>query len=181
MLINESELKKELEQAIESFKKKLASIRTGKANPSDYDSVMVEAYGGMNPLNTMGQIVAEDAMTLKVNVWDKSIVPAVEKALREADLGGSVANSGDSIRIKFAPLTEEDRKSKVKDLGDVAEHFRVRVRQVRQKFMKQIEGMEGVSEDDQERDQKNVQSQIDKKIEEIDSLTEKKEQELLKI
>ncbi len=154
MLLDNNQLQKELDKALESFKKELSSIRTGKANPADLEDLQIEVYGGMNPLNSVGQVIAEDAMTLKVNVWDKGVLPVVEKALREAGLGGSVAVDKDSIRLKFSPMTEEDRQKRVKELKDIAEDFRVRVRQIRQKFMKTLDSIKGESEDELERNKK---------------------------
>lgn len=181
MLIKIEEFKKELEDAITYFKKELAAVKSGKANAKDLEEIKVEAYGGLNQLNTVGQVMAEDAMTLKVNVWDKSVLPAVEKALRAAETGGSVAVDKDSIRVKFLPMTEEDRQKRVKEVNDLAEQYRIRIRQVRQKYMKELDSLEGVSEDDQEREKKAVQEDIDKTIDSIDEIAEKKEQELLKI
>ncbi|MCA9386424.1 ribosome recycling factor [Candidatus Dojkabacteria bacterium] len=181
MLIDDKSFEKELSDAIEYFKKELTTIRSGKASASDLEDIMVEAYGGMNKLNTVGQVLVEDAMNLKVNVWDKGVLPAVEAALRSAETGGSVAVDKDSIRIKFAPMTEEDRKKRVKELNDVTEQYRVRVRQVRQKYMKDLDGLEGVSEDEQERNSKEIQKRVDETINEIEQLSSKKELELTKI
>ncbi|MCA9381530.1 ribosome recycling factor, partial [Candidatus Dojkabacteria bacterium] len=181
MLIDDKAFEKELSDAIEYFQKELASIRSGKANAKDLEEIMVEAYGGMNKLNTVGQVLAEDAMNLKVNVWDKGVLPAVEAALRAADTGGSVAVDKDSIRIKFSPMTEEDRTKRVKELNDETEQYRVRVRQVRQKYMKELDSLEGVSEDETERNSKEIQKRVDETIEEIEKLAEKKESELTKI
>jgi ribosome recycling factor len=180
-LIDSKQIEKELDEALDYFKKDLAQIRSGKAQPSMIEAVLVEAYGGSHPLNTVGQVLVEDAMNIKVQVWDKSIIAAVEKALQGAQLGGGVAVDQDSIRIKFQPMTEEDRKARVKELADLTERYRIRVRQVRQKFMKELEGLDGVSEDDKDRDSDEIQSMIDKSIEDIDNTASKKEEELMQL
>lgn len=181
MLIDDKSFEKELSEALEYFKKDLNSIRSGKANASDLEEITVEAYGSVNKLNTVGQVVAEDAMTLKVSVWDKGVLPAVEAALRAADTGGSVAVDKDLIRIKFMPMTEEDRTKRVKELHETTEQYRIRIRQVRQKYMKDLESLEGVSEDEQERNSKEIQKRIDESIAKIEEISEKKEQELIKL
>ena len=181
MFIDKSDLNKDLEQVVSAFKKELASIRTGNANPEDISHIQVEAYEGFNPLSSVGQVISEDAMTLKVSVWDKNILPNVEKALREANLSGSIAIDRDNIRINFSPMTQEDREIRVKQLKDITENFKIRVRQVRQKFMKELDSLEGVSLNELERDKKHVQEDIDRRINEIQELFSKKEQELLKI
>lgn len=180
-LIDGNQLNKELVDAFDHFVKDLKQIRSGKAQPSVIESVLVEAYGGSHPLNTLGQVLVEDAMNIKVQVWDKSVIPSVEKALQEAQLGGGVAVDQEVIRVKFQPMTEEDRKARVKDLADLSEKYRIRIRQVRQKFMKELDSLEGVSEDEKDRDSKSVQEEIDKAIEKIDQAASKKEEELMQL
>ncbi|GAB4286108.1 MAG: ribosome recycling factor [Candidatus Dojkabacteria bacterium] len=181
MLFNQEELKNSLSKVLEHFDESLRRVKTGKANASDIEAIKVEAYGGITNLNAVGQVLVEDAMNVKVVVWDKGILPNVEKALREAQTGGSVAIDRDFIRLKFSPITEEDRRKRVKEVYQLAEEYKVRVRQVRQDFMKKIDALDGVSEDEQERDKKTVQKEIDSVTEKIDEKAKIKEQEILKI
>lgn len=181
MLIDEKSLDTQLSEALDRSVKQFKKISTGKANVQAIEQVSVEAYGSTTQLNAVAQIIVEDAMNVKISVWDKSIIAQVDKALRESELGASVAIDKDVIRLKFHPITEDDRKKKTKEVQQVAEDFRIRVRQVRQDFMKKLDSLDGVSEDDQERDKKTIQTKIDSTIKQIDEAASKRETEIMSI
>jgi len=181
MLYDKNKLQKELNQAKDRFQTELKKIRTGKADAEVIGNVKVEAYDTTNPLNAVGQVQVEDAMNVKITVWDRNVIQNVETALREANLGGTVVVEKEGVRIKFAPITEDDRKEIVKDLGQMTEDFRIRVRQIRQDYMNELKDLEGVSEDDVERSEEEVQKMIDEAIQSIENMSESKEKEILTI
>ena len=181
MLYEENKLNEGINKSIDRFKSELKNISTGKANLDTIQSIMVDAYGSHVSLNTVGQVVILDAVNATVTVWDKSIVPSVEKAIREASIGASVAMDKDLIRLKFNPLTEEDRKEIVRDIRKLLENTKISIRQVRQDFMKKIQSLEGVSEDEQEASEKSIQKNIDESIKKVDAICLEKENQIMKI
>lgn len=181
MLLNKSDIEKDLDNLVDYYQKEITKLRTGKVNVSTIEEVQVEAYGGYNPLNSVGQVQVEDAMSVKVVVWDKSVQANVEKALREANLGGSVVMDKDTIRIKFQPMTEEDRTARVKELNQMIEETRVKIRLVRQKYKKELDSMEGQSEDEVKRSEEELQKMIDDYISKVEKIGASKEEEMMKI
>lgn len=181
MLINNQELKKDLDNITAFFVKEIKNLKTGKANSEVLENIEIEAYGGVNKLNTLGQVQVEDFMNVKISIWDKSVVPNVEKALREANLGGSVVMDRDFIRIKYNPITEEDRIATVKTLKEMLEETRIKIRQIRHNYLKKIDTVEKISEDEKDREEKSLQTQIDQAIKSVEEIASKKEQELLNI
>ena len=115
---------------LEFFRRDIASLRTGRANPSVLDSVQVEAYGIMNPLNAVGNIAVSDTRSITVSPWDKGVIKSIEKAIIEANLGLGVVNEGDKIRLTVPPLTEENRKDLVKKLNEKMEKVRIMLREI---------------------------------------------------
>lgn len=181
MLLDKQKIENELKSIKDYFHKEIKKLRTGKVNPEVIEGVSVEAYGSNNPLNTVGQVQVEDAMNVKVVVWDKSVQANVEKALREANLGGSVVMDKDTIRIKFAPMTEEDRTARVKELNQMVEDTRVKMRLVRQKYKKDLDAMEGESEDEVKRSEEELQKLLDSYIKSTEEIASAKEDEMMKI
>lgn len=181
MFFEESKIKQELDQLVDYFNLELKKLNTGRASLDVFDNIRVEAYGMQSPLNAVGNIVIDDAYTVKVKVWDKNVIQNVEKALKDANLGASVAVESDFVRLKFNPITEESRKEKVKELGKLLEERKVAIRQVRQKFIKLVESMSGVSEDDQNSDKEKIQKIIDAYIERVDEIAKKKENDLMSV
>lgn len=181
MLYSDQKLKAELQERIEYFKKDLKKIGTGKPDLDILGDILVEAYGIQNKLNAVSQIIAEDAVTVKITPWDKSIFPAVEKAIRDAELGLGISVEGSSLRLRFNPITEEDRRVKAKEVNKLLEEVRIRIRQIRQEYMKTVDSAEGVSEDEQERDRESIQREIDQYIKQVEEIAENKEKELMQI
>ena len=181
MLLAKDKVQKELEDSVTYFSLDLKKIRTGKVSTEVLAQVEVDAYGSKMTLNSVAQIQVEDAMNVKIAVWDKAVLPHVDKALREANLGGSVSIDKDFIRLKFNPMTEEDRVMRIKELNSKLEEFKVRVRQVRQKFKKELDSMSGVSEDDVKRSEEELQKMVDSTIKTLEELSLKKEAELKKV
>jgi ribosome recycling factor len=170
--------------ALDFFKKEIAALRTGRANPSVLDNVQVEAYGIMNPLNAVGNIAVADSRSIVIAPWDKGIIKALEKAIVEANLGLGVVNEGDKIRLTVPPLTEENRKDLVKKLNEKMEKTRVILRGARDGAKNLIEkafDSKELSEDDKFRFIKELDEFSAKKNDELKSIRDRKEQDIMEI
>jgi ribosome recycling factor len=173
-----------MDGAIEALRREFAGVRTGKASPGLLDTVKVDAYGSMMPLNQVGTVTAPEARMLLVQPWDKTLIKATEKALRESDLGLNPSNDGQVIRIPIPPLTEERRKEYVKLLHKLTEEARVAVRNVRREANDEIKHRqkdEGLSEDDIRREQAEVQKLTDQYVAKIEELMKHKEAEIMEV
>jgi ribosome recycling factor len=173
-----------MDGAIEALRREFAGVRTGKASPGLLDTVKVDAYGSLMPLNQVGTVSAPEARMLIVQPWDKSLIKAIEKALRESDLGLNPSNDGSVIRIPIPALTEERRKEYVRLLHKLTEEARVAVRNVRRDANDEIKHRqkdEGLSEDDIRREQAEVQKLTDEYIHKIDELMKHKEAEVMEV
>ena len=171
-------------KTLDFFQKDIASLRTGRANPAILDSVQVEAYGTWNPINALGNISVSDASSLVISPWDKSVSKDIEKAIVAADLGLSVVNEGDKLRLSVPQLTEENRKELVKKLNAKMEAARVELRQVRDQVKSAIEAAftaKELSEDDKFRFLKELEEAVAKKNDEIKELRDKKEKDIMTI
>jgi len=158
----------------------LKTVRTGRANPSILDHVVVEAYGGQLPLAQVGSVSTEDARTLKISVWDAGLAKPVERALQDANLGLSVMADDTGIRVISPELTGERREELKKVVKSKLEEARVRMRGVRALAMQQLDSQkkEGLSEDDHRRFQADVQKRIDTGMESLESIADKKVTEI---
>ncbi len=171
-------------KAIESVRHELAKIRTGRASTALLDAVKVDAYGTETPLNQIGNLSVSDAHTITVQVWDKSMMGAVEKAIRNANLGLNPMNDGQVIRVPMPPLTEERRKEISKLVKKFGEEGKVSIRNVRRdsmELMKKAEKAEHFREDDRKRGEDEVQKKTDQRIKEIDALVATKEKEVMAV
>jgi ribosome recycling factor len=173
-----------MSKSIESFKAELSKIRTGRAHPSLLNHIMVDFYGSDVPVGQAANITVEDARTLAVSPWDKSMVPIIEKAIISSDLGLNPSTAGTVIRVPMPPLTEERRKELVKVVRELAENARVAVRNIRRdgnNDLKTLARDKDISEDDEHRGQDLVQQVTNQSTDEIESLLQTKEQELMEI
>ena len=171
-------------KSIESFKAELSKIRTGRAHPSLLNHIMVDFYGSEVPVGQAANINVEDARTLAVSPWDKSMVPIIEKAIISSDLGLNPTTAGTVIRVPMPPLTEERRKELVKVVRELAENARVAVRNIRRDAnsdLKTLAKDKDISEDDEHRGQDLVQQVTDQSTDEIEALLQTKEKELMEI
>jgi len=176
--------KNNLDEVINFFKKDLASIRTGRANPAMFDGVVVESYGTKVPLQQVGNIAVVDARCLLITPWDKNTLKEIEKGIVEADLGISPVNEGDKIRITIPQPTEEDRKNRVKKLYEKLETAKVKIRGVRDDIKNAIEQAEknkDIAEDDKFRFLKEMEEEIKKYNDELQQIAENKEKEIMTI
>lgn len=181
-------IKKDLERrmsgAIEVLHKEFGGLRTGRASVSLLEPVQVMAYGSPMPLNQVGSVSVPEPRMLSVQVWDKSMVGAVEKAIRDAGLGLNPAADGTLVRIPIPPLNEERRQELTKVAGKYAEEARVSVRNVRRHGMDTLKNLEKegeISQDQQKGWEKNVQEITDQYIKEIDEALETKEAEIMQV
>lgn len=173
-----------MRKGIDSFKTEIAKLRTGRANPSILDHIRIDYYGSPMPINQVANINAADARTLTISPWEKSMVQAIEKAIRESDLGLNPATSGDLIRVPMPALNEERRKELIKVVRNEAEAARVSIRNVRRDANAELkELLKGklVTEDEERRLTDDVQKLTDKFVAEIDQLTVAKEADLMAI
>ena len=179
----EQEVKTKLQEVQEWLGKEYGGIRSGQASPLLLDSIRVESYGTFVPVNQVGSVNIEDARTLRISVWDKGAVSAIEKAVREADLGVSTAADSDGIRIIFPELTTERRAQLMKLAKSKLEDARISVRAVRDEFMKTIDKQQkdgDISEDEKFTLKEKVQNQVDVANRSLEILFNQKEVELQK-
>jgi ribosome recycling factor len=170
-----------MDTVIEDFRRKLATVRTGRAAVSLLDSVMVDYYGTMTPLSQMASVHAPEAQMLTVQPWDQTQVAPIEKAIRAADLGLNPSNDGKLVRIPIPALTEERRKQLAKQVHEIAEDHRTAVRNIRRDSNERLKKMlkdKLISEDNERDGLEEVQKLTNSYIGKIDELTKSKEHEL---
>lgn len=175
------EIKKRLDEVVVWLQKEYISIRTGQANPGLLDSVKVESYGTYMPIQQLGSVGIEDARTLRVSIWDASQVSAVEKAIREADLGVSVVGDSSGLRVIFPELTSERRVQLLKLAKSRLEDARISVRAVRDEEMKELERAFKATEfgeDEKFTRKEQIQKQVEETNNKLESLFNNKEREL---
>ena len=177
------EIKKRLEEVVNWLQKEYLGVRTGQAAPSLLDSLRVESYGSMLPLQQVGSVGIEDARTLRISPWDLSQIKAIEKALQEADLGVSVAGDSAGLRVIFPELTSERRTQLQKLAKAKLEDARISVRSIRDEVMKDMERefkAGDISEDDKFTQKEEIQKVVEETNNKLESLFNSKESELLK-
>ena len=170
-----------MHKAIESTKRELGGIRSGKASPTLLDVVRVEAYGSTVPLNQVAMVSAPEPRLLTVQPFDKGLSHAIEKAIRDSDLGLNPASQGNVIRVPLPMLSEERRKELVKVVHKLAEEGRIAVRHARTDCLSKVKKLEKISEDDKTRAEKEVQKLTDEHIRQIDALIVSKEAEIMEV
>ena len=183
-----AELKKNTEikmkKSIEALKNDLGKVRTGRAHTGLLDHVTVDYYGAQTPLSGVANVTLIDARTIGISPWEKKMVAAIEKAIRESGLGLNPAAMGDIIRVPMPALTEERRKELIKVVRGEGENARVAVRNLRRDAnhaLKEALKKKEVSEDDERRAQEEVQKLTDRHVAEIDKMLQHKEAELLAV
>jgi ribosome recycling factor len=172
-----------MEKAIEHCDSELNKIRAGKASPSMLDDIVVDYYGSPTPLSQVGSINTPDARTIVVQPWEKSLLPLIEKAIKEANLGVNPQNDGIIIRINVPPLTEERRRDLVKKAKAEAETGKIAVRNIRKDANEKIRKLksEGVSEDEMKTGEGEIQKLTDAFIIKVDVLSEAKEKDIMTV
>ena len=171
-----------MEKSLEALKSHISKIRTGRAQPSLLDGLQVEYYGSPTPLRQVANVVAEDARTLAVNVFDKSLISAVEKAILTSDLGLNPSSAGTTIRVPLPPLTEERRRDLIKIVKSEGEQGKIAVRNVRRDANDKIKALlkdKEISENDQHKAEEIIQKVTDSYIKKVDEILADKEKELM--
>jgi len=177
------EASEQMDKAVKHVKAELSKIRAGKASASMIDSVMVDYYGTSTPLSQMSSVTAPDARTLMIKPWEKSVIPDIEKAIVNSDLGLNPQNDGEQVIINIPSLTEERRQSLVKQVKHEGEQGKISIRNIRKDIMDSLKQLqkEGASEDEIKRAEENVQGITDKHTKQIDEILDKKEQEIMTV
>jgi ribosome recycling factor len=170
-----------MHKAVDSTKREFSTIRSNKASTSLLDLVRVEAYGSAVPLNQVALVAAPEPRLLTVQPFDKSLAHAIEKAIREADLGLNPGTQGNLIRVPLPALSEERRKELVKVIHKLAEEGRISVRHARTETLSKIKKLDKVPEDDKTRAEKEIQKLTDEHIKQIDGLIHSKEAEIMEV
>ncbi len=178
------ETKDHMAKSIEVMKKDFATLRTGKVTTTIVDSIRVDYYGTPTPLNQVGSVVVQDATTIAINPWEKSLLPAIEKAIQEANIGVNPNNDGDFIKLFFPPMTTEQRQEIVKQAKSMAEKAKVAIRNVRKESnnkIKRLEHDKEISEDEMKRALDTIQKITDEYIAKVDEALKNKEADILKV
>lgn len=182
-IIDTDDLQRRMDGALSAMKGEFASLRTGRASSSMLDPITVEVYGQRSPLNQLGTINVPESRMVTVNVWDKTNVPLVEKAIRESGLGINPQLNGTIIMLPIPELNEERRRELSRVAGQYAESARVAVRNIRRDGMDQIKRAKsgGMSEDDQKFWEETVQELTDTTITTLDKFLESKQEEIMQV
>ena len=180
----QKDAKSRMSKSVDALKNQLAKIRTGRAHPSLLDTITVPYYGVETPLNQLANVSVDDARTLAVSVFDKSLIQAVEKAILASDLGLNPNSAGTLIRIPLPPLTEERRKDLIKVVRAEAEGGRVAIRNIRRDANSDVKSLlkdKDISEDEAKKSEDEIQKITNEFIKQIDAVLADKEKELLEI
>ena len=171
-------------KSIKHLETEFSEIRAGRANPSVLDKVRIDYYGTPTPVNQVAAVSVTEARTLTIQPWDTSLLRAIEKAIQTSDIGINPQNDGKLIRMIFPPLTEDRRKEIVKDISKMGEEAKVAIRSIRREAIDKLKAMKKsseITEDDQKHGKKKIQEITDNHIKSIDSMTEKKQKQIMEI
>ncbi len=175
---------KKMQDAVAFLEEDLKTYRVGKANPSIFNNVMVNYYGSMTPIPQVASVASPDAKTLTIQPWEKNMIPAIEKAILDANVGLTPSNNGEIIRCTVPALTEERRKDLIKKAGAAGESAKVGVRNARREAietLKKAQKNEGLSEDTEKEAEEEVQKITDKNVKAVDQVIAAKEKEIMTV
>ncbi len=170
-----------MSKAVDSTRRELTGIRSGKATTALLDTIRVDAYGSSVPLNQVAMVAAPEPRMLTVQPFDKTLAPVIEKAIRDGDLGLNPASQGNLIRVPPPALTEERRKELVRVVHKLAEEGRIAIRHARTETLGKIKKLEHISEDDKTRGEKDVQKITDEHVKLVDEVIKSKEAEIMEV
>lgn len=182
--MSQQDLEKRMQASVESLKSEFAGLRTGRASANMLDPITVEAYGNKMPMNQVGTVSVPEPRLLTVQVWDATQVTAVEKAIRDSNLGLNPSTEGNLIRLPVPELSEERRKELTKVASQYAENTRIAIRNIRRDGMDELKDQQkagDISEDDFHRDSEKIQKLTDQYIAQVDELLKSKEDDILKV
>ncbi|MDQ7047103.1 MAG: ribosome recycling factor [Sulfurovum sp.] len=173
-----------MDKGIDALKRDFASLRTGKVTTGIVDNIKVDYYGTLTALTQVGNVIATDATTISITPWEKTLLPVIEKAIQEANIGVNPNNDGDFIKLFFPPMTSDQRKEIVKQAKGMVEHAKISIRNVRKDGNDQIKKLEKdkeISEDDSKKGQDQIQKITDEHIVKIEEAFKTKEADILKV
>jgi len=176
--------KDHMQKSIEALKKDLNTLRTGKVSIHALDGVEVSYYGALTPLNQVANVTATDATTIVVNPWDKSVMKDIEKAIQEANIGVNPNNDGESIKLYFPPMTEEERKKQAKKAKEFSEKAKIAIRNIRREANDEIKSMlkeKLITEDEERQGLEEVQKITDEFVKKVDDIVNKKIDDVMKV
>ena len=182
-MINQNQFKTDIQKCVDHLNEDLAQIRTGRATPELVEEVIINAYEMEGPIKNYASISVADSKTLVISPWDKSILENISKGISNANMGFSPILEGDRVLVKIPDLTEERRKEYVKIMKERVEDSRVAVRQVRQKYMQELDEAQknGISEDEVNRDKDEIEKIVKETNEKIEEIKGVKEKDLMTI
>ncbi len=185
-MLNEvfQETKDHMNKSIEAMKRDFATLRTGKVTTQIVDNIKVNYYGNPTPLNQVGSVVVQDATTIAINPWEKSLLSDIEKAIQEANIGVNPNNDGDFIKLFFPPMTTEQRQEIVKQAKQMSEKAKVAIRNVRKDSnnkIKRLEHDKEISEDEMKRALEQIQKLTDEFVAKIDESLKAKEADIMRV
>jgi len=178
------DLQGSLDKGIDTFKRDLGKVRTGRASLAILDGVRVDYYGTATPLNQVASLNVADARLITIKPWEKSLIPEIEKSIRTAQLGLNPSSDGELVRLPMPPLTEERRKELVKVVKKMAEEAKVHLRAGRRdanEMLKELLKDKGITEDEEKQGLKRVQDTTDAAVAKVDELVTKKEAEIMEV
>ena len=183
-MFNKENCFSEMQSSINAFSVELKNIRTGRVSPDILKTIVVDCYGSKTPLTQLSNINNLDNMTLNVNIWDSSLVKAIEKSILDSNLGVTPQTDGSNLLLKFPELSAERRKELVKIISEISEKFKISIRGIRRKFLDEIKNLEknkSISIDESKKFHDEIQKITDSSISEIENLTNSKQSEILKV
>ena len=173
-----------MQKSIEALKRDFATLRTGKVTTGIVDNIKIDYYGTMTPLTQAGNVIATDATTISITPWEKTLLPAIEKAIQEANIGVNPNNDGDFIKLFFPPMTSEQRQEIVKQAKAMLENAKVAIRNIRKDGndkIKKLEKAKELSEDESKKAQEQIQKLTDEHIAKAEETFKAKEADILKV
>ncbi len=176
--------KDHMQKSLEVLKKDFNTLRTGRVTTAVVENIKVDYYGAPTPLNQAASVVAADATTIVISPWDKSLLPEIERAIQEANIGVNPNNDGDQIKLFFPPMTIEQREAEAKKAKQMGEKAKIAIRNVRREANDKIKKLfkeKAITEDEEKRALEEVQKITDEFIKKVDQLVKEKEQEIMKV
>ena len=181
---NEKNYSSKMDKSIQSLKKDISTLRTGRANTNMLDTIRVDVYGQLMPIDQVGTISVPEARLISIQVWDKANISLIESAIQKSELGINPQTDGQIIRLRIPDLTEERRKDLIKILKNMGEKGKVAIRNIRREANEDLKKRlkdKTISEDDNKNFEKNIQKLTDLNIENIDKILSEKEKEIIQI
>ena len=179
-----NDLEENLNVTIEKYQSELGGVRTGRANPTIVEDLVIDYFGTPTPINQTANVTSTDARTIVITPWSKDSLIDIEKAINESELGVAPVNDGEAVRLSFPPLTEERRKELVKLVGQKTEEVRIKVRKLRENSREEIQKDDkdgNISEDDKFREDDKLQKIIDEYNKKIENINVKKEKDVMSV